>query len=138
MAAYRAQFVSSDVTEEQRQQFLTLIDLNGTSDDMFLPLVVQGLVAPATVPAAPEQRLASDASITTRVCAQVASATLDDNRRLLFELVHAPPTLETVAATPVATTVATTDRWYIANVLDVSDVGTSCSAVIVEMGAGSP
>jgi hypothetical protein len=133
LTAYRNQFLAPGVTPDQSQAFESFLDFDSADGTMFPPVVVQDLVALAAVPAAPELRMAGDAAVTTRVCAQVAPPASNINRRLLFELVHEPPTIETVDGTMTTTT----DLWHIANVQDVSDAGTSCNAVLVALGAGS-
>jgi hypothetical protein len=133
VTAYRNQFLAPDVTPDQQQAFLSIVYFDDSAANMSLPVVVQDLVAPAVVPAAPELRTAGNAAVTTRVCAQVASADLASNRRLLFQLVHEPPTIQSADGTMTTTT----DLWRIADVSDASAAGTTCSAVILQLGTQS-
>lgn len=123
IAAYRDRLVWVNVAPEQRQAFLATIDLDGPETPGIPTIVVQELRTPATIPMRPNYRTPAGGPLTTAACVQVTQVDGSGVRRLLFELVHTPPTDSTSGATPVVVP----DRLYIANITDITNVVATCS-----------
>jgi len=124
--AYREQLVWVNVDPAGRQAFLSLIDLDGPDKVGVPPMVVQELRTPATIPMPPDYRMPSGGPITTLACTQIAQTDGSAVRRLLFDLVHTPPTQIESGAIPVAVP----DRLYIANITDVTDIIATCAVIV--------
>ena len=125
IAAYRDQLVWANVDPAQRQAFLAMIDFNGPENAGIPPIVVQELRTPATIRMTPNYRTPAGGPLTTAACVQIVPVAGPGERRLLFELVHTPPTDTTSNATPVVVP----DRLYIANITDITGVVASCSLI---------
>jgi hypothetical protein len=126
IAAYRNQFIASTVDEAARASFLALIDFDGPDNQTIPSVVVEDLETPPFIPLTPDYRTPTGGPLTTSVCAQIGSTDGLPSRRLLFQMIYAPPTQVTADGQMTVTG----DRFYIGNVADVTAVGINCLAVI--------
>lgn len=112
----------SGLSDDQKAQMATTVDLNGPDVAGVPPLVVRDLRTPATIPLPENFRTAESSSITTNVCAEVVSEDGLTLRRLLFDLVYVSVAESGGVITP--------EHFSISNITDITNVFVNCALII--------